>query len=556
MVPLIRWLTALVGAVAASGVQAGDLSQRTVIDEYVQAADASYSWDVVSVSENDGLTTVVVDMVSQTWLTSDDVDRTEWRHWLTLSIPSQVTAGVALLNIGGGSNGGERPVAASERMTAIARGTGTVVAELGMVPNQPLVFHGDGKPRYEDDLIGYAWAQFLQTGNARWLPRNAMVKSAVRAMDTVTAVMASAAGGNRRVDRFVVAGGSKRGWTAWLVGAMDERVVGLVPIVIDVLNVTPSMRHHFAAYGFWAPAIGDYVAHGIMRHFDDPRLAELYRLVDPYYYRHRLRQPKLVLNAAGDQFFLPDSSAFYWRDLSGESVLRYVPNADHSLSGTDAMETVIAFHNLLVGGGRLPKFSWRRSGDGTLRVLAVDQPQEVRLWQATNPHARDFRLETLGPAYSSKVIQAQAEGLYVARVAPPPSGWTAWFLELTYDVGDAVPLKLTTDVAVTPDVLPFADKPLDLPASLTLVCRGTPASLADLAAAAQTLEMADGGGMTTRIVGNALYVNWTPSDDIRDSARSAVGFFREQGCEGLSLQLESGPDATLPPVLTAAQGRD
>ena len=34
----------------------------------------------------------------------------------------------------------------------------------------------------------------------------------------------------------------------------------------------------------------------------DPRLAELYRLVDPYYYRHRLTMPKFVLNAAGDQF--------------------------------------------------------------------------------------------------------------------------------------------------------------------------------------------------------------------------------------------------------------
>ena len=548
----LRAFAALLALVASAGVLAAELPRRTVIDDYVETPDDSYSWEIVSAKEADGATTIVVDMVSQTWLAANEVDRPKWQHWLTITIPAQIGSDVALLNIGGGSNGGEAPVQASTRMAAIATATKTVVAELGMVPNQPLVFHGDGKPRYEDDLIGYAWQQFLQTGEARWLPRNAMVKSAVRAMDAVTAVMASEAGGQRRVDRFVVAGGSKRGWTTWLVGAMDERVIGIVPIVIDVLNVTPSMRHHFAAYGFWAPSIGDYVAHGIMRRFDDPRLDELYRLVDPYAYRHRLHMPKLVLNATGDQFFLPDSSAFYWADLRGENTLRYVLNSDHGLGGTDALETVIAFHSLMASGAKPPRFSWRRGSDGTLRVLAEDPPQEVRLWQATNPRARDFRIETLGPAYVSEPVEAQAEGLYVARVPAPASGWTAWFVELTYDVGAATPLKLTTDVAVTPETLPFADKPLDNPASVTLVCRAANVPLAELAAIAEAVDESEyHGDIDTQVVDEALYVNWTPSGDIRASAGVVFALLRERGCQKLNAQLESGPGATLPPVAGA-----
>lgn len=525
------------------------LPPRTVIDDYVHQADDSYAWKVVSTIDAEGSTTIVVDMVSQTWLTPDDVDRPKWQHWLTLTIPAAMVSDVALLYIGGGSNGGEPPTDSNERMKAIATATGTVVAELGMVPNQPLVFHDDGKPRYEDDLIGYAWQQYLQTGEPRWLPRNAMVKSAVRAMDTVTAAMASPAGGERKIDRFVVAGGSKRGWTTWLVGAMDDRVVGIVPIVIDVLNVVPSMRHHFAAYGFWAPSIGDYVAHDLMRRFDDPRLAELYRLVDPYYYRHRLTMPKLMLNATGDQFFLPDSSAFYWDDLRGESYLRYVPNGDHGLGGTDAVETIIAFHSLLAGGRKPPRLSWRRSSDGTLRVLANEKPREARLWQATNPHARDFRIETLGPAFASEVIEATAEGLYEARVSAPDSGWTAWFLEFTYDVGTATPLKLTTEVVVTPNALPFANKPLDLPATATLVCREATAPPAQLAKDVQTLAAAESkDGIATRIVGDTLYMNWTPTNDIRTSAGTVAKLLNERGCQRLNAQLESGPGATLPPV--------
>jgi hypothetical protein len=60
-----------------------------------------------------------------------------------------------------------------------------------------------------------------------------------------------------KVDRFFVAGGSKRGWTTWTTAAVDNRVIAIAPIVIDLLNVQPSFHHHFEVYGFYAPAVGD-----------------------------------------------------------------------------------------------------------------------------------------------------------------------------------------------------------------------------------------------------------------------------------------------------------
>src|SRR5207237_8100873 len=109
-------------------------------------------------------------------------------------------------------------------------------ADRGIVPNQPLTFHGDGKPRSEDDLIAYCQIKYLDTGDPTWLPRLPMVKSAVRAMDAVTEFLASEQGGKTAVKRFVVSGGSKRGWTTWLTGAVDPRVVAIIPVVIDVVN--------------------------------------------------------------------------------------------------------------------------------------------------------------------------------------------------------------------------------------------------------------------------------------------------------------------------------
>ena len=116
---------------------AAERPRDTPLDQYVQQPDVNYSWRIVATSDTDAVRTVVVDMVSQHWLTADDVDRTEWRHWLVLSIPSRATSDVAMLFIGGGSNGREPPSGSNERMQAIASASGTVVAELGMVPTSP-----------------------------------------------------------------------------------------------------------------------------------------------------------------------------------------------------------------------------------------------------------------------------------------------------------------------------------------------------------------------------------------------------------------------------------
>jgi PhoPQ-activated pathogenicity-related protein len=257
-----------------------------------------------------------------------------------------------------------------------------------------------------------------------------------------------------------VAGGTKRGWTTWLTGAVDKRVTAIVPIVIDVLNVEASMKHHFAAYGFWAPAVGDYVNHKITERTGSRENKALMKIVDPYSYRDRLTMPKFILNGSGDQFFLPDSSQFYYDDLVGEKYLRYVPNADHSLGGSDAVDSVVAFYHSILTDSPRPEYSWTKRNDGSLIVKTKTEPTAVKLWQATNPEARDFRVESIGKVYTSTDLEPLSEGIYVGRVEGPEKGWTAFFIELTYDSKGPKPFKFTTEVSVVPDVLPFADKPL------------------------------------------------------------------------------------------------
>jgi PhoPQ-activated pathogenicity-related protein len=177
------------------------------------------------------------------------------------------------------------------------------------------------------------------------------------------------------------------------------------------------------------------------------------KIEEPYSYRERLTMPKMIINSTGDQFFLPDSSQFYFNELKGEKLLRYVPNTDHSLRNSDARQTLVAFYDAVLRGKPRPRYSWKINGD-TIRVQTPDQHGEVKFWHATNAEKRDFRLETIGNAYTSAPVSESSDGVYIAKVPKPAKGWTAGFMELTFATGGPYPIKVTTDVKVIPETLP------------------------------------------------------------------------------------------------------
>ena len=433
-------------------------ASSTALDRYVAAPDPSYAWKVAKQLPADGATATLIDLTSQTWLSEKEVEQPVWKHWLVVVTPPNVTSDIGFLYISGGRNDRNPPAAPSPWLVEAARDTNTVVAELRMIPNQPVVFKDDAarKPRTEDDFIAYTWKHYLETGDDRWPARLPMTKAAVRAMDTITAFAASAEGGTHKVARFVVSGASKRGWTTWATAVVDTRVTAIVPAVIDMLNVEPSFEHHYRAYGKYSDAVDDYVNQGVMEWVGTPQFRALMKIEEPYEYRERLTMPKFLVNASGDQFFLPDSSRFYFDQLRGEKHLRYVPNTSHGLEKSDAIESVEAFYSAVVKGTPRPEFTWTFEKDGSIKVVSKVRPETVTLWQATNPDARNFRLDAIGPAYKPALLSPSGPNTWTARVSKPEKGWTAYFVELAFASGGRYPLKMTTAVRVEPDTLPYA----------------------------------------------------------------------------------------------------
>ncbi len=351
------------------------------------------------------------------------------------------------------------PRVAHANLRRFVRETNTVAATIHQVPNQPLVFAEDGKRRSEDAIIALNWAQYMESGDPEWITRLPMTKSVVRAMDAIQEFCASDEGGAVEVDSFVVTGASKRGWTTWTTAAVDKRVIACVPIVIDLLNLTPSFVHHYEVYGLWAPAINDYVKAGIMDWLGTPEWEAMLKINDPYCYRDRLTIPKLLMNGACDQFFLNDSWQFYWDDLKEPKYIRYAPNAGHGMDKADPAGTVIAFYQSVVEGKALPQYSWTFPDEQTVRITADTQPTAVKLWQATNPEKWDFRLDKDAPEWQATVLEANDDGSWSATVEKPETGHTAFLIELTFKGPGESPLVITTPTRITPNVTAFKLEP-------------------------------------------------------------------------------------------------
>ncbi len=430
---------------------------ETALDTYVARPDANYSYNLYHTEQGTGYTAYFLEMTSQQWRSSNEVDRPIWTHDVMIVIPKIAleSTHTAVLLVSGGSNSSNHPTSVDSTVGAAAVTTGAVLAVVSQIPNQPLYFTDEaGVGRKEDEILAYSLDKALDTGDPEWAVHLAMTKAAVRAMDTVQTFTASK---GKTINDFLVIGGSKRGWTTWLTAAVDPRVKAIVPASIDLLNLGQQFVHHWEAYGFYAPALQDYVAFDLPCRMQTTEGQALLRVIDPYAYRERYTMPKLILNSAGDQFFVSDSSRFYYGALPGPKWLRYMPNTDHYQDEQVAINA-LSWMNDILNNDSSPQIGWTLDNDGALRVSPSIHPKQVRLWQASNPSARDFRLESIGSAWTSQVLTDAGDGTYVGRVQQPTTGWTAFFVEVTFPTAGVLePDQVyTTEIQITPDTLPYA----------------------------------------------------------------------------------------------------
>ncbi len=407
---------------------------------YVQRFDPSYSYEVVKEIDIEGSKAKIINMTSQTW------EGITWKHWLVILSPEgAASSDIALLVINGGSNKQSEPNLNSTEVKIanhVSKNTRTVIAVLFQVPNQPLF---DG--RSEDQIIAYTYDKYLNGEGEDWPLLLPMVKSAVRAMDTIQKIQKETE--NHEIKRFVLTGGSKRGWTTWLTAATkDSRVVAIAPVVIDVLNMKEQMIHQLRCYGTFSSEIEDYTKLGIQKRMHTPKGAQLLSIVDPYSYRDSLTIPKLVILGTNDPYWTVDAANFYFKDLPQPKYLCYQPNTGHDITPI-GIATLAEFFVRVKDNKSLPKITWEFSKNNTITVKWDDPTGVAYLWKADSNN-RDFR--------NSKWESVQLKGKNKAKskLKSPKNGWSAYYVEIRFPGAFGNAFSLCTEMKVLPsDKFPY-----------------------------------------------------------------------------------------------------
>jgi len=405
--------------------------------EYVKKPEPKFAWKIKEKIKSEQGTIYDLRLVSQVW---HDIT---WEHQLQVYQPKNVAPNATMLlwNTGGSANPGNIAFG----MT-LANKANAPVAFLYNIPNQPLF---DGKK--EDALIAETFVRYLETKDDTWPLLFPMVKSVVKAMDALQDFAKEE--WRAPIKGFIISGGSKRGWTSWLTGAADPRVVAIAPLVIDTLNMSKQMDYQKESFGDYSEQVKDYTERQLVPMPKTEEAKKLWQMVDPFFYRDKVTMPKFLINGNNDPYWTVDALNLYWGDLKGDKYVCYVPNAGHDLKQqtneakedrSRATNALAAFVRMQSTGKALPKLAWKHDNDSSkLRVTveASPAPSAARLWVATAP-TRDFR--------KSSWIEKPAaiiKNTVAGEVAPPAEGCLAFYADLDYEI-DGIPYHLCTQIRV------------------------------------------------------------------------------------------------------------
>jgi PhoPQ-activated pathogenicity-related protein len=395
---------------------------------YLSRAEPSGKWELVAKSAVGTCDYWHIKLTSQTW------QGIQWEHDLVIFRPQGMapTDKMVLLN-----EGGKFLPDKAMYGTLLATKMRAPVAILLGVPNQPL-FNG----KREDDLIAETFVRYLDTNDGTWPLLFPMVKSVVKAMDSIGEFTAKEWG--TKTDRFLLTGASKRGWTTWLTASADPRIMAIAPMVIDVLK--PSEQ------------ISPYTSRGLIPLGQTPAAKKLWSMVDPYTYRESYTMPKLVLLGNNDPYWSPDALNLYWDETPGDKYISYTANAGHNLMATDAegkrerlptkaLDNIAAFVRSQFTGKPFPKLTWKHSdtddGKLSLTITADRGPKQARLWIAKS-ETKDFRKAR----WESQPLEIGDGKSFTATLAKPATGFISFYVDLAYDI-DEIPLWLCTQLRLT-----------------------------------------------------------------------------------------------------------
>ena len=399
----------------------------TALQRYLNNGDKTFQWEVIESYKAGNESATAYDLI----LTSQQWREFVWKHQLTILIPDEIIHDGALLFITGGSIKNGEPNRKghdddlTQSMAILAKKNKAIVSIIRQTPNQPLY---DGL--VEDQLISFTLHNFKGDGDFTWPLLFPMVKTAVKAMDAVQQFTQKEL--NTKVNSFIVTGASKRGWTTWLTGATDQRVMAIAPMVIDVLNMPVSLEYQLEVWKDYSIQIQDYVKLEIPQQVHTESGDKITKMVDPYSYRKNLTMPKMIFIGTIDEYWPVDAIKNYLDGIPGQNFIQYVPNAGHGLGDKkQAFQALSSFMATTLVNQSYPVCDWKiKENDSSVYLTSAataDLLVDAFVWTADSED-RDFRDEL----WESVSLSAKNIDQVETTIDYPDSGYKAFYMDLKY----------------------------------------------------------------------------------------------------------------------------
>jgi len=404
--------------------------QSSPLEEFANGSRNEFSWKHVETKNYKGGELHRLSLISQIW------QGKPWSHELEIYEPHQRDyPGKAIFVITGNRGNHDDDLENAYKLGDIAR---MPVIVLYDVPNQPLFDN-----LTEDELVAYTFVKYLETQKADWVLLFPMTRSVVRAMDAVSEYTSKRA--REKLDRFVLTGASKRGWTAYLVASVDKRIIGLAPMVFDMLRFEEQLKHQKELWGDYSSELKPYVEAGLMDWIEKPIGKKLIALVDPYFYMRKMLMPKFLILGANDTFWALDALSLYWDRFELAKYVFYVPNSGHGLEDRQrVLNTLAAFSRIVASRRALPIMQWTWISAGgaqfpTTAVLKLDTPyaKKQRLWLARSSSLN------FSHAKWTKVHEEENGSEFSVPGANASDGYRAAIGEAEFEV-DGIPYWVST----------------------------------------------------------------------------------------------------------------
>lgn len=411
------------------------------LKEYVDSAEKYSNVEELSRAVHDKVSVTFVSFISHTW---HDIP---WQHSLLIFEPEgELESAPNLLIIGGGNNESlqaqelfEKKMKTGEAKLAYeaARYRKIKSAVLFNVPNQPLF-----ENKKEDDLLAMSLDRYSKTGDATWPLLFPMVAAATRGLDLLSERWNS--------KNFVVTGASKRGWTTYLLGALDSRVIGIAPAVYEMLDIPEQIQLIRLRYGKDSAQLKAYSQLQLTDRLDEPRIKILRSWIDPVFYPRAMSLPKFLLLGANDPYWVVDSVSRYWTEFSGSKLIRTLPNVGHGVFDSESgRRSVIEFvHGL--SEGSLPELTWKIDRTKTTARIEITSSRVItgaKLWVADS-ETPDFRKSF----FHDTGFRSVQEKSFLTRLSLGQAPWRTvlvevWFSGMPGQSYTLEPVVLSSDSA-------------------------------------------------------------------------------------------------------------